>query len=179
MATSTEQSTSSVPTLVGGSWQTSSATATSEVFNPSTGQVIAQVPLCDKQETDAIVAAAAAALPAWRETPAVERARVMFRFRDLIEKHFEELAKLVTREHGKTLPESRAEVQRGMEMVEFASGVPNMLMGDTLPNIAAEVDAEVDAETMRHPVGVCVGITPYNFPFMVPLWMFPVAMHCS
>ncbi len=175
MATSAETATSSVPTLVGGTWQTSSATATSDVYNPSTGKVIAQVPLCDKQETDAVVAAAAAALPAWSATPVVERARVMFKFRDLIEQHFEELAALVTREHGKTLPESRAEVQRGLEMIEFACAVPTMLMGDTLPNIAAEVDAE----TMRHPVGVCVGITPYNFPFMVPLWMFPVAITCG
>jgi malonate-semialdehyde dehydrogenase (acetylating)/methylmalonate-semialdehyde dehydrogenase len=99
----------------------------------------------------------------------------MFKYRDLIEKHFEELAALITREHGKTLPESRAEVQRGMEMVEFACGIPSMLMGDTLPNMAAGVDAE----TMRHPVGVCVGITPYNFPFMVPMWMFPVAIVCG
>jgi len=175
MTTPTETPTNSVPTLVGGVWQTSSATQTSEVFNPSTGKVIAQVPLCDKQETDTIVAAAAAALPDWSATPAVERARVMFKYRDLIEKHFEELAALVTREHGKTLPESRAEVQRGLEMAEFACGVPNMLMGDTLPNIAAEVDAE----TMRHPVGVCVGITPYNFPFMVPMWMYPVAITCG
>ncbi len=99
----------------------------------------------------------------------------MFRFRQLIEENFEHLASLVTREHGKTLPESRAEVQRGLEMVEFAASVPNLLMGDTLPNIASEVDAE----TMRHPVGVCVGITPYNFPIMVPLWMFPVAIACG
>ena len=175
MAMSTETSTTSVPTLVGGIWQKSSSDSKGEVYNPSTGQVIAQVPLCDEQETNAVVAAAAAALPEWSATPAVERARVMFKFRDLIEQHFEELAALVTREHGKTLPEARAEVQRGLEMVEFSCGVPSMLMGDTLPNIAAEVDAE----TMRHPVGVCVGITPYNFPFMVPLWMFPVALVCG
>ncbi len=99
----------------------------------------------------------------------------MFRYRDLVASHFEEFAALVTREHGKTLPEARAEVQRGMEMIEFACSVPTMLMGDTLPNIASSVDAE----TNRHPVGVCVGITPYNFPFMVPLWMFPVAIACG
>jgi len=122
-----------------------------------------------------VVAAAAAALPAWSETPAVERARIMFRYRDLVAAHFEEFAALVTREHGKTLPEARAEVQRGLEVIEYACGVPSMLMGDTLPNIASSVDAE----TNRHPVGVCVGITPYNFPFMVPLWMFPVAIACG
>ncbi len=164
-----------VPVLLAGKWHKHSENAGGDVYNPSTGQVIARVPFCTADETASVVAAAAEALPAWSETPAVERARFMFRFRDLVAQHFEELAALVTREHGKTLPESRAEVQRGMEMIEFACSVPTMLMGDTLPNIAASVDAE----TMRHPVGVCVGITPYNFPFMVPLWMFPVAIACG
>ena len=99
----------------------------------------------------------------------------MFRLRQLMESRFEELAALVTREHGKTIGESRAEIQRALEMVEFASGIPSLMTGDTLPNIAAEVDAE----TVRHPVGVCVGITPYNFPSMVPMWMFPVAITCG
>ena len=115
------------------------------------------------------------ALPAWAETPAVERARVLFRFRERLVDQAEELARLVTREHGKTLAESRASVQRGIEMVEFACGIPSLLMGQTLPNIARDVDCE----TVRHPVGVCVGITPFNFPVMVPLWMFPVALACG
>lgn len=164
-----------VPLLSAGNWVTSKSSQTGEVYNPSTGEVIAEVPFCNEAETRAVVASAAAALPAWSATPAVERARVMFRFRQLVEEDFEELAGLVTREHGKTRPEARAEVQRGLEMVEFAAGVPSLLMGDTLANIAPEVDAE----TVRHPVGVCVGITPYNFPFMVPLWMFPVALVCG
>lgn len=164
-----------VPVLSAGKWHKHSKNDGGDVYNPSTGQVIARVPYCTADETAAVVAAAAEALPAWSETPAVERARIMFRFRDLVAQHFEELTALVTREHGKTLPESRAEVQRGMEVIEFACSVPTMLMGDTLPNIAASVDAE----TVRHPVGVCVGITPYNFPFMVPLWMFPVAIACG
>ena len=164
-----------VPLLDGGTWRTSSASATAEVFNPSSGEVIAEVPLCDSEETAAVVESAARALPAWSATPAVERARVMFKFRQLMEESFEDLAALVTREHGKTLPEARAEVQRGLEMVEYAAGVPALLMGDTLPNMAAGVDAE----TVRHPVGVCVGITPYNFPLMVPMWMFPVAIVCG
>jgi malonate-semialdehyde dehydrogenase (acetylating)/methylmalonate-semialdehyde dehydrogenase len=145
------------------------------VFNPSTGQPIARVAFCTPEETVAIVESAKAASAAWAETPAVERARLLFQFRQLMADHFEELAALVTREHGKTLAESRAEVQRGLEMVEFACGIPSLLMGDTLPNIAGGVDAE----TNRHPVGVCVGITPYNFPLMVPLWMFPVAIACG
>ncbi len=164
-----------VPTLAGGKWRPSRSQRSGEVFNPSTGRPIARVPFCTAEETAAIVDQAKAALAAWAETPAVERARVMFQFRHLMAEHFEELAALVTREHGKTLAESRAEVQRGLEMVEFACSAPTMLMGDTLPNIASSVDAE----TNRHPVGVCVGITPYNFPCMVPLWMFPVAIACG
>lgn len=174
MAASTS-TTTEVPVLVGGDWRTGKTDRWDDVYNPSTGQVIARVPLCTADETAGVVEAAAGALPAWSATPAVERARVMFRYRELIAKHFDDLAALVTREHGKTLAESRAEVQRGLEMVEFAAGIPSLLMGDTLPNIAADVDAE----TVRHPVGVCVGITPYNFPFMVPLWMYPVALACG
>jgi malonate-semialdehyde dehydrogenase (acetylating)/methylmalonate-semialdehyde dehydrogenase len=164
-----------VPTFVGGRWQASSSRRSGEVFNPSTGQPIARVPFATAEETAAVIECAQSALPAWAETPAVERARILFRFHHLLGEHFEELAALVTREHGKTLAEARAEVQRGVEMVEFACGVPSLLMGDTLPNIAPSVDAE----TNRHPVGVCVGITPYNFPCMVPLWMFPVALACG
>jgi malonate-semialdehyde dehydrogenase (acetylating)/methylmalonate-semialdehyde dehydrogenase len=161
--------------LVGGSWKSSESTRSGDCYNPSTGKVIARVPFSTAKEADAVVRTAADALPKWSEMPAVERARVMFRFRSLIESHAEEMAALVTREHGKTLAEAKAEVQRGMEVVEFASGVPTMLFGDTLPNIATNVDCE----TNRHPVGVCVGITPFNFPSMVPLWMFPVAITCG
>ena len=131
--------------------------------------------MCDAKQTGEVVETAAAALPAWAETPVVERARLMFRFRALLEEHFEELAALVTREHGKTLAEARAEVNRGIEVVEFACGIPSLITGEVLPNIAGDVDAEA----VRHPVGVCVGITPYNFPFMVPLWMFPIALTCG
>ncbi len=175
MAATATPAVSIVPVLSGGRWYNSASAEGGDVYNPSTGKVIARVPFCSVDETAEVVAAAAAALPAWSETPPVERARIMFRYRDLVAAHFEKFAALVTREHGKTLPEARAEVQRGMEMIEFACSVPTMLMGDTLPNIASSVDAE----TNRHPVGVCVGITPYNFPFMVPLWMYPVAIACG
>ncbi len=164
-----------VPILAGGKWTRLESTRSGEVYNPSTGQVIAVVPFCTSEETAEVVKAAAAALPAWSDTPVVERARVMFRFRALLEQHFEELAALVTREHGKTLAEARAEVNRGIEVVEFACGIPSLIAGDVLPNIAVDVDAEA----VRYPVGVCVGITPYNFPSMVPLWMFPVAITCG
>ena len=164
-----------VPMLQGGRWIVPETDAWGDVMNPSTGKTIAHVPFCSADETNQVVAAAISALPEWSETPAVDRARILFRFHELMVARFEELSALVTREHGKTLAESRAEVQRGLEMVEFACGVPNLLMGDTLPNIAPSVDAE----TNRHPVGVCVGITPYNFPCMVPLWMLPVAIACG
>lgn len=161
--------------LVNGQWIDSDTRRYGECYNPSTGQVIAQVPYASAAEVDKVVQIAHAALPAWAETPVVERARVMFKYRTLIETHFDELARLVTREHGKTLPEARAEMQRGMEVVEFAAGVPSLIMGQSLPNIATSVDCE----TNRHPVGVCAGITPFNFPSMVPLWMFPIAITCG
>ncbi|TWT77140.1 Methylmalonate semialdehyde dehydrogenase [acylating] [Posidoniimonas polymericola] len=164
-----------VPFLIGGQWLELDADAFEDVYNPSTGGVIARTPLGGPAEVDRAVQAAAAALPSWADTPVVERARVMFRLRQLMDDRFEEIAKLVTREHGKTIAEARAEVIRGVEMVEFAAGIPSLIMGEVLPNIAAGVDASC----VRHPVGVCVGITPYNFPNMVPLWMVPVAITCG
>ncbi|WP_254507745.1 CoA-acylating methylmalonate-semialdehyde dehydrogenase [Anatilimnocola floriformis] len=164
-----------IPILSGGKWTQSKSTRTSDVFNPSTGQVIAKVPLCSKSEADDVVKAAADAGPAWAATPVVERARVLFKFRELLMQRFDEVARLVTREHGKTLAEARASVQRGVEVVEFACGIPSLLMGQTLPDVARNVDCE----TVRHPLGVCVGITPFNFPAMVPMWMFPVAICCG
>jgi malonate-semialdehyde dehydrogenase (acetylating)/methylmalonate-semialdehyde dehydrogenase len=166
---------SAVPLLIGGRLETSASNRCGEVYNPSTGRVQAEVPFCTAAEIDRAVHAGAEAFPAWSETPAVDRARIMFRFRERIQAHFDELAALVTREHGKTLAEARAEMQRGLEMVEFACGIPSLLMGQTLENLAASVDCE----TNRHPLGVCVGITPFNFPSMVPLWMFPVAITCG
>ena len=161
--------------LIGGRWEPSRSTRSGPVFNPSNGSTIARVPFCTADEVDRAVQAAAKALPAWAETPVVERARVMFRFREKLAAHAEELATLVTREHGKTLAESRASVHRGVEVVEFACGVPSLIMGQSIANIARQVDCE----TIRHPVGVCVGITPFNFPAMVPLWMFPIAVVCG
>jgi malonate-semialdehyde dehydrogenase (acetylating)/methylmalonate-semialdehyde dehydrogenase len=164
-----------VKILVAGRWEVSTSPRLGKVYNPSTGRVIAHVPLCTAADVDLAVKAAAAALPAWAETPVVERARVMFRFRELLSRHAEDLAYSVTQEHGKTLAESRASVQRGIEMVEFACGIPSLIMGQVVENIASNVDCE----TVRHPVGVCAGITPFNFPAMVPLWMFPVALTCG
>ena len=175
MATTTAPSIESVPIFSNGKWTDLRSKRAGDVYNPSTGKVIGRVSFATAEQTGEVVEAAAAALPAWSNTPVVERARLMFRFRALLEQNFEELAALVTREHGKTLAEARAEVNRGIEVVEFACGIPSLIMGEVLPNIATDVDADA----IRHPVGVCVGITPYNFPFMVPLWMFPIALTCG
>ena len=164
-----------VKMLIGGRWEESRAERRGPVYNPSTGGVIAEVPLCGAEDVDRAVQAAEKALPAWAETPVVERARVMFRFRERLAARADELAHLVSREHGKTLAEARASVHRGVEVVEFACGIPSLIMGQVLQDIARQVDCE----TVRHPVGVCAGITPFNFPVMVPLWMFPVAIACG
>jgi malonate-semialdehyde dehydrogenase (acetylating)/methylmalonate-semialdehyde dehydrogenase len=164
-----------VPIFVGGEWSQINSVPTSSVFNPSTGEVIAETPMGTAAHVDAAVQAAAAAFPAWMETPAVERARIFFKFKMLMEENFEELVRCNTREHGKTLVESRGDVKRGIEMVEFACGIPSLLMGEHLENIARGIDCD----TIRQPLGVCVGITPFNFPAMVPLWMYPVALVCG
>lgn len=161
--------------LVGGKWEKSTATEFANVHNPSTGELIARVPMGGQADVDRAVEAATKAFPAWRETPVVERARVMFRFKALIEQNYEKIAQAVCREHGKTFAEAKASVFRGMEVVEFACGIPSLMMGECLENIASNVDCE----TMRHPLGVVAGITPFNFPAMVPLWMYPIAITCG
>jgi malonate-semialdehyde dehydrogenase (acetylating)/methylmalonate-semialdehyde dehydrogenase len=163
------------PLFIAGEWRTLADVPTAPVFNPSTGNVIAETPLCGGRHVEEAVEAAAAAFPAWWETPPVERARVLFNFKALLEQHFEELIRLNTREQGKTLAESRGDVKRGIEMVEFACGVPSLLMGQSLENIARGIDCDA----IRQPLGVCAGITPFNFPAMVPLWMYPVALACG
>src|SRR6266550_2918955 len=163
------------PVWCGGEWRDLSGVATTPVHNPSTGDVIAEAPLCTAAHVNEAVEAAAAAFPAWMETPPVERARILFKFRMLLEENFYGLVHSNTQEHGKTLIESRGDVKRGIEMVEFACGVPSLLMGEVLENIARGIDCEA----IRQPLGVCVGITPFNFPAMVPLWMYPIAIVCG
>jgi len=145
------------------------------VYNPATGAVAKQVVFADAALVDAAVNAAAAAFPAWRDTPPLRRARVMQEFLSLLKRHQGELARLVTEEHGKTLPDAMGSVQRGLEVVEFACGIPQLLKGEHSENVGTQVDTH----TVRQPVGVCAGITPFNFPVMVPLWMFPVAIACG
>jgi malonate-semialdehyde dehydrogenase (acetylating)/methylmalonate-semialdehyde dehydrogenase len=161
--------------LVGGQWIDSSATDHQSVYNPSSGDVIAKTPLGGKADLDKACEAAYKAFLEWKEVPIVERARVMFRFKALLEANYEDIARCVTREHGKTLPEAKASVQRAIEVVEFACGIPSLMMGESMENIARNVDCE----TIRHPIGVCAGIAPFNFPAMVPLWMYPIAITCG
>ena len=161
--------------LIGGALIDAASNQFTPVYNPSRGEIIAQAPESGIEGVEQAVRAAQGALPAWAETPVVERARVMLRFANLLEENFEALARLITREHGKTIDEARGDVRRGIEMVEMACGAPSILMGQTLDNIARGIDGKVE----RHPVGVCAGITPFNFPAMVPLWMFPIAIVCG
>src|ERR1700744_1172325 len=162
------------PMFIGGEWLSPKA-ATTPVYNPSTGDVIAECPVGTIADVNAALAGARAAFPAWMETPPVERVRILARFKMLLEDNFEDIVRCNTREHGKTLVESRGDVKRGMEVVEFALGVPSLLMGEILENMARGIDCEA----IRQPLGVCVGITPFNFPAMVPLWMYPIAIACG
>ncbi len=148
---------------------------TGEVFNPATGQVTKKVVFADANLVDSAVKAATAAFPAWRDTPPLRRARVMQEFLGLLKKHQKDLAAIVTYEHGKTLADATGSVQRGIEVVEFACGIPQLLKGEYSENVGTQVDTH----TLRQPVGVCAGITPFNFPVMVPLWMFPMAIACG
>lgn len=145
------------------------------VYNPSRGEVIARAPAGGAAEVRQAVEAARKALPSWSETPVVDRARVLFRYKALLEAQFESLARLVTREHGKTLDESRGDVRRGIEVVELACSMPSLSMGQALGNVARGIDGQV----LLEPLGVCAGITPFNFPAMVPMWMYPVAIACG
>jgi malonate-semialdehyde dehydrogenase (acetylating)/methylmalonate-semialdehyde dehydrogenase len=147
----------------------------SQVFNPAAGTAIAAVALADRATVDRAVAVAAAALPAWADTAPLKRARVLFRFKELLDAQFDEIAALVTREHGKTLSDSKGELTRGLEIVEFACGIPQLLKGQHSDNVGGGIDNW----SLRQPVGVCAGITPFNFPAMVPMWMFPVAIACG
>src|SRR3954453_20156226 len=162
--------------LIGGAWVEGQGAAVRRICNPAdTTQLLDAVREASPQQADAACAAAAAAFPAWRATPAPDRARVLFRYRELLEAHFDELAALIVRENGKLLSEARGSLRRGVDVVEYACGVPSLLMGRTLPEIARNVDSYAVLE----PVGVVAGIPPFNFPAMIPLWMMPLAVACG
>ena len=160
---------------IGGARHGGAADRTGEVFNPATGEVSGLVQLGGAPVVDAAVRAALAAFPAWSETSALNRARVMFRFKELLDRHHDDLARIITREHGKVFSDARGEVQRGLEVVEFACGAPQLLKSQFSDNIGGGIDNF----SLRQPLGVVAGITPFNFPVMVPMWMFPLALVCG
>jgi malonate-semialdehyde dehydrogenase (acetylating)/methylmalonate-semialdehyde dehydrogenase len=165
----------SIPHWIGGKAVAGTSGRTANVYNPATGQVQALVPLANHAELGAAIAAAQAAFPAWSAQPPLRRARVMFRFRELFEQHVDEFAKIITAEHGKVLSDAKGEVTRGMENIEFATGIPQLLKGE----FTEQVGSNIDSWSLRQPLGVVAGITPFNFPAMVPLWMAPLALACG
>ena len=164
--------TKNVQAFIGGKFRDSRSDKADPIPNPATGETIASLPYSTKDEINEAVAAAKKAFASWSETPVPDRAQVMFRFKALFDTHIEELSALVTQENGKTLDESRGEVKRAIEVIDFACGAPTLMMGTNLDQIARGIDEELT----RFPVGVVAGITPFNFPNMVPLWMIPVAI---
>jgi malonate-semialdehyde dehydrogenase (acetylating) / methylmalonate-semialdehyde dehydrogenase len=161
--------------FIGGSTVTGKSGRFGDVFNPALGAVAARVPLAGVDEVDAAVTAAKAAFPKWSETAPIKRARVMFKFKQLLDEHHNELAELITKEHGKVFSDAQGEVMRGIEIVEFACGIPNLLKTD----FTDQIGGGIDNWNLRQPLGVVAGITPFNFPMMVPCWMFPIAIACG
>ncbi len=173
-----ESSKTNVPKLthwIGGARVVGVSGRFADVYHPATGTVQAQVPLASDAEVDKAVAAAAAAFPEWSALPPLRRARVIFRFREIFERHMDEVAALINCEHGKVLSDAQGEVMRGLEAVEFAAGIPQLLKGEH----SEQIGAGIDSWSMRQPLGVVAGITPFNFPAMVPMWMFPIALACG
>jgi len=160
---------------VGGEWIEAAASTTREVRNPATDELLAEVPMSGPDDVGRAVAAAHEAFSSWRRVPPLERSHYLFELRQLLERHSEELAATVTREHGKTLAESRGSVRRGIECVEVAAGAPSLLMGQALEDVARGIDCQ----SVRQPVGVFACVAPFNFPAMVPLWFFPFAVACG
>ncbi|MBI4468716.1 MAG: CoA-acylating methylmalonate-semialdehyde dehydrogenase [Acidobacteria bacterium] len=160
---------------INGRWQLSAATESLDVLNPATGESLARVPLGTQAETSAAIEAASAAFPAWRATPPEDRIQYLFKLKTLLEEHFEELARLITMENGKTLTEAKAEVRRSIENVEVACGIPTLMQGYNLEDVARGIDEIM----FRQPLGVVAAITPFNFPVMVPFWFLPYAIACG
>ncbi len=159
---------------VNGRWETS-AGSLHAITNPSTGETIAQVPYATADEIDGAVRAAHQAFLKWREVPVVDRVQVFYRYKDLLEKHADEIARILSTENGKTLEDAKGSVRRAIQMVEVVCGMPSLIMGQSLDNVAKGIDCQ----TIRQPLGVCAGITPFNFPAMVPMWMYPFAIACG
>ncbi|MFP3668995.1 MULTISPECIES: CoA-acylating methylmalonate-semialdehyde dehydrogenase [Priestia] len=171
----TTTNTKVIQNYIAGEWIESSTSLREKVYNPATGEVIAEVPLSTKEDVDKAVRAANEAFKGWSKTAVPKRARILFKYQQLLVDNWDELAKLVTVENGKSFNEAYGEVQRGIECVEFAAGAPTLMMGKQLPDIATGIESGM----YRYPIGVIGGITPFNFPMMVPCWMFPLAIACG
>jgi malonate-semialdehyde dehydrogenase (acetylating)/methylmalonate-semialdehyde dehydrogenase len=170
--TATDTAVSTVSFYIDGKWETPGNLALHPVINPATGETLAQTPYATAAEVDRAVRNAHLAFLKWRDVPVVERVQPLYRFKTLFEKHANEVAAILTSENGKTADDARMEVRRAIQMIEFACGMPTLMMGDSLNDVAAGIDCK----TIRQPIGVCAGITPFNFPSMVPLWMYPFAI---
>lgn len=171
----TETKARTLQNWVGGQWVSPTSDQLESVPNPATGEILAYVPISNKQDVDQAVQTAKAAFKLWSKTAVPRRARILFKYQQLLVEHWEELARLITMENGKSFEEAYGEVQRGIECVEFAAGAPTLMMGSQLPDIATNIESGV----YRYPVGVVGGISPFNFPMMVPCWMFPLAIACG
>lgn len=164
-----------VKNFIGGAWVDSQADKFEDIPNPATGEILAKVPLSTTEDVEQAVTSAKEAFLTWKKVPVPQRARVLFRYQQLLHDHWEELARLITTENGKNYDEAYGEVLRGIECVEFACGVPTLMQGSQLPDIANGIESGM----YRYPIGVIGGITPFNFPMMVPCWMFPLAIACG
>ncbi|MFO8142100.1 MAG: aldehyde dehydrogenase family protein, partial [Marinobacter sp.] len=161
-----------IPHYINGQRSVGESGQTQAVFNPATADISGQVVLACAADVDTAVAAAQAAFPGWSDTPPIRRARVLFKFLALLNSHKDELATAITKEHGKVFTDAQGEVARGIDIVEFACGIPQLLKGD----YTEQVSTGIDNWTLRQPLGVVAGVTPFNFPVMVPMWMFPIAI---
>lgn len=164
-----------LPNYINGEWQESAAVEYLDILNPATAQVLGQVPLSPAEDVDLAVQQASKAYLDWRKTPAPDRIQTMFKLKELLEENIEELAKTITLECGKTLAESRGEIRRAIENVEVACGIPMLMQGDILEDVASGIDEFM----IRQPLGVCAAIAPFNFPGMIPFWFFPYAVACG
>jgi malonate-semialdehyde dehydrogenase (acetylating)/methylmalonate-semialdehyde dehydrogenase len=173
--TATETTIRTVKFFVNGRWEAAENRELYPILNPATGHAIAQVPYATAEDVDRAARAAHAAFLKWREVPVADRVQVFYRYKNLLEKHAEEIARTLSTENGKTLEDARGSVRRGIQMVEVACGMPSLMMGRSLENVSKGIDCQ----TIRQPIGVCAGITPFNFPAMVPMWMFPFAIACG
>lgn len=168
----TLQTITTLKNYIGGEWVEASTDKVQQVFNPATEEVLAHVPISTQEDVDRAVRAAKETFQSWKDVPVPKRARILFKFQQLLVDHWDELAELITKENGKNFKEAYGEVQRGIENVEFAAGAPTLMMGEQLASIATDLESGV----YRYPIGVIGGITPFNFPMMVPCWMFPMAI---